>query len=704
MANNAMASNTETNDYWWVLNGETTRNSVKVSLPLTADVSDLKNKLKEENSKTFDGFDAPDIILWKWPILPAADDGKTPVTVKGLAEEAILHPKALLASQSIINNKSISTYIIVQRLKSDLKRDHEDDEGSLSKKSRLDLDDAVVKAIKAAGFENIGLVEGEAALSELNNEQRRKVVEFMGKRVGRRDPFRSLTTAALKLRGADFKAMDKMSAPDFAPLPVVKTNDLYIRQTYRDLYNIILEKFGSIDPEDPDPRNHIVAAGTSGIGKSAFLVYFAVRLLAESYDNDPPIIIFQTKQSTECYVFGGCNTVRSGNIADFLTFLQEPDTWYLVDSSLDPRLEVARTIISASPKTLQLNADYDDIDKRVDEPYYMAPWSLEELQTCRERVKGFQVVPSALVAELYSQIGGVPRYVLERPMSKLKGGAKDLRKAKESACKRVNAALDAVKDSTVLLKYFQEGRDSLEFSSRLIHRWPLDEDHSKYTSEWASEFIRDKVASQLEDDALRNILKALMNNPGGSGSGLMFEAFVLRAFREGGHTFELKELETGEPAELTHLKIPLKPVVNTFLTITGTKPDQLWIPKICNFACVDFLFSCENLFQVTVSGTHPIKGQLFSELIDSLKQRRWIKSPAEARLIFVVPEHIFDGFPKQKYHTTKGHNYKDIRSMPGNIRSVKQFVMKISVASAAAGKSPGLDLVPTKTKGRLQKK
>ncbi|KAF9081359.1 hypothetical protein BGX27_004957, partial [Mortierella sp. AM989] len=77
------------------------------------------------------------------------------------------------------------------------KRDRDEEEGSSSKRTRLDLDDAVVDAVKAAG------------LSELDNKQRRLVLEFMGRRVGRKDPFRSLTSTALKLRGANFKPWTK---------------------------------------------------------------------------------------------------------------------------------------------------------------------------------------------------------------------------------------------------------------------------------------------------------------------------------------------------------------------------------------------------------------------------------------------------------------------------------------------------------------
>ncbi|KAF9217666.1 hypothetical protein BGZ59_001596 [Podila verticillata] len=52
------------------------------------------------------------------------------------------------------------------------------------------------------------------------------------------------------------------------------------------------------------------------------------------------------------------------------------------------------------------------------------------------------------------------------------------------------------------------------------------------------------------------MLKMLINKPYGSASGITFEAYVLRTFRDGGHTFELKNLQTGKSV---HLNIPRSP-------------------------------------------------------------------------------------------------------------------------------------------------
>ncbi|KAG0023839.1 hypothetical protein BGZ82_010627, partial [Podila clonocystis] len=191
----------------------------------------------------------------------------------------------------------------------------------------------------------------------------------------------------------------------------------------------------------------------------------------------------------------------------------------------------------------------------------------------------------------------------------------------------------------------------------------------------------------------------LVEDPDGSASGIMFEAYVLRTFREGGYTFELKDLKTGKRARLN---IPRNPTVKNFHTITSANADELWIPRIRNYACVDLLMPPKDLFQVTVSRTHSIKGLPFSKLINSLTEERWVASPKEIRIIFVVPSYIYGQFQEQKYLDAAGKVYPTV---PAKIQRVKQYAVKIDLDSAAAGHSPGLEVParrnPPRTKRRL---
>lgn len=202
----------------------------------------------------------------------------------------------------------------------------------------------------------------------------------------------------------------------------------------------------------------------------------------------------------------------------------------------------------------------------------------------------------------------------------------------------------------------------------------------------------------LDGYSCTRMLKMLTNKPYGSASGIIFEAYVLRTFRDGGHTFELKDLQTGKSV---HLNIPRSPKVNHFQTITSTEVGQLWIPKIRNFASVDMLFSPRDLLQVTVSETHAIKGPPLSKLIESLIQHHWIATPKEARLIFVVPSHVYADFRKQDYLTSAKKVYENV---PADIKPVKQYVLKIDVKAAATGQSPGLEVSVQRNPLRTRKR
>ncbi|KAK5796974.1 hypothetical protein F5H01DRAFT_327529 [Linnemannia elongata] len=548
-------------------------------------------------------------------------------------------------------------HVIVQRPLPVAKRDREEDAGPSSSRKRH-RPHTLKDAIEEAGLTEKAVVDDQVYLSRLSRKERVSLLASIGQDIAGDDIFSSLSRTALELHGANIKDMDKISAPRGILLPVVGTSDLYVREAYKDLYDIIVDKFENNRPcTGNEVEKHIIVTG-----KSAFLVYFAIRLLAESDNDNPPIIVFHTKQSAECYVFGGRSTVRSGNIEAFKPFLSLPDTWYFVDSSPDPILGRAKTVISASPKTL-----------------------FSEARQFKDVEKGFEVVPLEAVEELYSKIGGVPRYVLRWPMKVLKLSPDDLDSAKVTACERLEQALKTVKDPVTLMQYFSQAKESLDFSSRLIHRWPTN-DHRNFRLEWASTYVAEKVAALLSQDAQKIVLERLISEPNGSASGIMFEAYVLRAFREGGHTFEIRDLLTGD---LASLDIPWNPEVTHFDKITPVPAGTLCIPKICNYPCVDLLLAPRDLFQITVSKSHPVKGPPLSKLISSLLQARWISPLGELRLIFVVPSHVYADFEKQDYLTSEGKVY---RTVPADIQRVRQYVLKIDLESAAGGKSPGLQI------------
>ena len=264
-------------------------------------------------------------------------------------------------------------------------------EGPSSKRHNPDtLKDAIIDA----GLAHKAIRDDAPQLSSLDSKERVLVLKHFRQQASRDDMYFSLpeTACALQKEHADLQendtdaelqendadlskignyiqSLELLSAPPNTQFPIVGAGDLYIRKEYKELYKKITTSFTD-DPQSSS-ENRIVVTGTPGIGKSAFLVYFVVRLLAESDDGKPPIIVFQIKQSTMCYVYGGTSAVRKGDITVFEDLLNLPETWYLSDSSKTPKLQCSKTIMSASPKTLM--DTYLEATKETPSYHYMAP-------------------------------------------------------------------------------------------------------------------------------------------------------------------------------------------------------------------------------------------------------------------------------------------------------------------------------------------
>lgn len=256
-----------------------------------------------------------------------------------------------------------------------------------NKRFRADEPLSINDAISRAGYLGKASANGEIDMLLLTVKERVDVLGHMGEEPNLLDKFSSLFKTACDLKeNLDLKSANTIFASDNRmELPVVDKLRLYVRQAYKELYDDLIQKF--VDTPIEMTQNRMIVTGTSGIGKSVFLVYFTIRLLAKCDNNNPPIVIFHARSGTshkECYAFGGTSTFRAGSIKNFSGFLELPETWYLADSVPNPKLFRAKTIIAVSPNTLssEIN-EYQDVSKDAPVTYYMAPWSLSELHACR---------------------------------------------------------------------------------------------------------------------------------------------------------------------------------------------------------------------------------------------------------------------------------------------------------------------------------
>ncbi|KAF9909472.1 hypothetical protein BX616_011157 [Lobosporangium transversale] len=288
------------------------------------------------------------------------------------------------------------------------------------------LEDSILEP-KAVGQ---ATVNGD--VSAPNSERRAKVLPYRGN-TSSICLYHTIIEVARQLRnsGKDIKNLDVLTAPPGSVFPVVGLRHLYIRDEYKELYDLATSRY-----KTSRTTNHTkpyVVTGMSGIGKSAFLVYFAVRLLAEHDENSPPTIVFQEEKSNGCYVYVGTTGMRYGDPCLFRTVLEQPETWHLLDGGGRPLPSHARTIITPPSRTLKVQYGTMEGHYCPSSYYHMSPWSLRELQDCRDRVKCFHTVKDSLLAELGSKLGGAPRHALQAPSEALCSEPNNVFRAKKRA-------------------------------------------------------------------------------------------------------------------------------------------------------------------------------------------------------------------------------------------------------------------------------
>ena len=444
--------------------------------------------------------------------------------------------------------------------------------------------------------------------------------------------------------------------------------ELYVRECYKTLYDHITKLFIS----EVRRSNRLCIVGTSGIGKSSFFLYFILRLLSES--KDPPIVIFHPRKG-DWYAFGGTATLRRGTGQEFGSFLLLPEIWYLADSPPNPEVDSvqATSLYSMSPKKyFSDHGDYQEIQKHGPHVYCMAPWDLDELEKCRKAV--FPSLSVDIVMNLYSKIGGIPRYVLEVAQENIEEAAY----IEEAAFRRIQQALNFIQDVPNLLQCIAQGKDSLHYSSRLLHQWPDPNDPKVFIVRWASSYIEEKVLEALKEESWAYLLRDLIYS-NKVNRVMLFELYVLHIFRKGGYTFEIKEL-FGEK-KIGELQVPDKPTTKHFrktkdLNIGITGKDLL-IPEIPNFPCIDLILGPNKLLQVTVTGDYPLRQNHMKEIATTLRA-------TALEVYFVVPGSIYDDFKPQNFLNEKGGISGNV---PSIVRDIKQYALKVDLNTGA---SPGL--------------
>ena len=152
------------------------------------------------------------------------------------------------------------------------------------KHQRFDCRLGLVGAIAQAGLEAKATRNGHPSLSPLDSSEKIRVLRLLGDPAPD-SPFTALFNLACDFRKPGYKIPDSITSS--SPFPIIDNQSLYVRESYKALYDIIRTALSN--------RPKICVIGTSGIGKSTFLLYFVLRLLGQG-TGDGPIVILQSYQ------------------------------------------------------------------------------------------------------------------------------------------------------------------------------------------------------------------------------------------------------------------------------------------------------------------------------------------------------------------------------------------------------------------------
>jgi len=177
----------------------------------------------------------------------------------------------------------------------------------------------------------------------------------------------------------------------------VSGSKMFVRRAYTDLFQIIEQKIAQ-------GFNKALIVGNPGIGKSWFLYYVMWCLVKKHV----PIVLESCAYSPNWYMFLPDGSVQKGNTSNRPQQLDDPNAWYLVDTT-QPCLCAAKTIMVSSPYKghFKYYVKYEGSFIR-----YMPVWTEEEILLCRKEI--YPNLPEEEVRGRFLKWGGIPRYVLEK--------------------------------------------------------------------------------------------------------------------------------------------------------------------------------------------------------------------------------------------------------------------------------------------------
>jgi len=429
-----------------------------------------------------------------------------------------------------------------------------------------------------------------------------------------------------------------------------------VRWCYTKLFRLIIAKEG---------YHRFLIRGNPGIGKTYFLYWLLVKLVSEGR------VVVWNRSGHEfdfkCFNSPLGQARRASNLQAFANELNDPETYYLVDSISNPGEVSAFTILVASPR----KKNYKQFDKYPGVfRYYMPLWDYGELNS----LYYYKNLPREDFIRRYFIFSGIPRFIFEEQ--------------KEEELLRQLETVNLEK----AMHAFESLESDQDISHYLIQMVP-NEKYDNYHIEPLSTDIAQRITDKFIDQSKQRLLEFWENSKSNDFTnlstfkGAIFENVAHRILAKG-DTFEIYGPLGDKDATWSNIQIP---VCTDKITpdFEISNDSTYYRPVSSKFPVIDSWIGLLGFFQITIASKHILIAQHLAKYIDISKQRNCNSD----RIYFVVPSkerimqkqpYNYDSYKKQKTSKKKQKTAEKTFSQTEATKllsELKQFVLVLDLES-----------------------
>ena len=401
----------------------------------------------------------------------------------------------------------------------------------------------------------------------------------------------------------------------------------YVRDCYTKIADIMLKK----------KPHRMSLLGSSGIGKSNFMVYLIWRRFQDSELKDFPVFLHQRD---DIFRF---KKGEEPKLVDVRTLKSTPQqALYIMDADIDVEHGVfcqSLWITSARrPETAAFNTQHFKKAERFSGQCFMPPWTLTEMLSAE--VMALHKLNEEVVKERFGIFGGTARLVLERDETSAGVDRRRLVEAVQSAdalqCLKVSSDMKAISKTTHLLVKMMP--------------WP---DFSWFDVQLSSPYVRQELVKRNRQDNSEELWKRMREGMiTGIGFALFEEEFHQFMQDKSIGKFKLRArclTADGKGSDTTQeLQGGLEGVLISGNPAADIKDGEYYQPQSKNFPAFDS-WTSQGVFQLTIADTHDITFNDGGKAMDVTKTQAYKivdalckKHDSKAKFFFVVPQFQFD--------------------------------------------------------------